>query len=687
MERISDLMKKNQEEWFTGRSRELAMLRRQLAGDTGNWKLVHLHGPGGIGKTSLLRSYIRASGRDDVTVTVTAEEFRTPIPFLEELHRLLSGKGWRPPLPEGEADSRLAEYLNEQAAARQGLLLILDSFEECRPIERWLRERWLPMLSVHVRVCMSGRYPLAEEWLREPGWHGLLHQHRLGPLSRRSVNRYMDLRGIADPYARETIDRFAKGIPLALAMACDTVVQYGMELLQEDTRKRRMIQSLCGVLLQDLTDSSLKRLLDAASLVWRFDQDLLEEMTGRAVEDDTFRKLCGLPFITLTDQWGWSMEDAARDWVRTDLSGRSPETCELYRRRAQLLLQGRFASAPAEQKERFIVELLYLHDNEFLRSYGFRGSAESLQAEIRHASERDLPELARIYRAWASSIPPFLPDETHQESYFRAVWEEEPSSFTVFAVGGRLVAFYVLVPFTEAIRTILRSNPIFLTYAADAPRQEKEFLIWLGCAEPDSDASVFGLLLRTLFLELAGKLITTLTPLPYFAGIYASLGFKRLLWADSRYTGDTPAVAYQMDFRGMELTEPLTGPSARSEQQAALNRQEVAALLKKALSLPPSAESEEGQWMALLGLERIKKRAVQEGSAAAGIRKAVSECLDRMNGGTEEEQLQAKTVRLAYLQKVGTHDVVASRLNLSPSTYYRYLKKALDRLAQELSAE
>ncbi|AJY74683.1 AAA family ATPase [Paenibacillus beijingensis] len=680
MVRIQDLMKKKEEEWFVGRTRELAIMRKELATDNENWRLVHLYGPGGIGKTSLLRSFVRETSVE--TVMITGEEFHTPNNFLEQLRIRLNEKGWE--LSESKAAvgaAALAEFLNQEAISRQGLILFIDSFEECKTIEKWLRDNWLPLLSVHVRVCTAGRYPLESDWLRAPGWNDLVYNLRLGPLNRSATYRYTKSRGILDYYTRDSIERFSKGIPLALTLACDAVLQYGPDVLRESSLQRQIIHSLCSILLQDIKDSFEKQLLDVSSIFWRFDQEMLEEVSGQEISDEAFHKFCCLPFIILSDQGGWSVVDAVREWIKSDLHNRTPETYDLYRRKALLVLQGRLAEAPTDQKRRLIVELLYLHENELLRSYGFRGQGESFQVEKRQAREVDIPVLEKMYQDWASTIPPYLPDETHQETYFRAVWEAEPSSFTVFGVDDRLVAFYALVPLNPETRLIFQGNPVFRTYITESPLQVKEYLIWLGCTLPDFEPSVFGYLLRYLFYELAGKLIITLTPIQYFTDIYTSIGFKRLPWADSYYTNGTPVHAYQIDLREKELSDPLTERLLPANSKVSISLQEVSSLLKKAMNNSHALESDAELLKSLQGLDKIKQMVLLEGSIASAVRKVVLECLEKMGRGTEEDQLLAQAIRLAYIQKIGTHEVVASRLRLSQSTYYRYLKKGFERLA------
>lgn len=84
-------------------------------------------GPGGVGKSYLLREFqrvARETGRD-----VLFGDARTFAPRPEELQRALAG----------EADANLKTLLN-----RTKPVVMLDTFEEMSPLSRWMQEELLP---------------------------------------------------------------------------------------------------------------------------------------------------------------------------------------------------------------------------------------------------------------------------------------------------------------------------------------------------------------------------------------------------------------------------------------------------------------------------------------------------------------------------------------------------------------
>ncbi|MEU5253759.1 AAA family ATPase [Streptomyces longwoodensis] len=94
---------------LVGREAERAVLDRMLSGAADAPVVAHLHGPGGIGKSALLRY---AAGR--------AELAGRRVVHLDG--RFLDG------------DPRRLEEAAAPACAEAGTVLLIDTFEQCRPL-------------------------------------------------------------------------------------------------------------------------------------------------------------------------------------------------------------------------------------------------------------------------------------------------------------------------------------------------------------------------------------------------------------------------------------------------------------------------------------------------------------------------------------------------------------------------
>lgn len=94
---------------------------------------------------------------------------------------------------------------------------------------------------------------------------------------------------------------------------------------------------------RELRRSDVRELLQAASLVRTFDEELLTAMVGR-VRAETFDALCDLSVVRLTAT-GTRLHDVVRQTVSAELRWRAPERYAQLRRRAAEHLLGRSADA------------------------------------------------------------------------------------------------------------------------------------------------------------------------------------------------------------------------------------------------------------------------------------------------------------------------------------------------------
>lgn len=170
--------------------------------------MVLIHGPGGIGKTALLREAARRAGG--------AFE-----PFWVEGLEL-------PPYPSAVEDA-----LDGARGAERPLVLI-DNYERMTALGGYLRRQVLPALPENTIVLIAGRTRPEAGWF-EGGWESLCVELELGGLSRGESLELVG--GVPDA---EKLVSWAAGSPLALMLAAeagttgDDVMQALIERLAED---------------------------------------------------------------------------------------------------------------------------------------------------------------------------------------------------------------------------------------------------------------------------------------------------------------------------------------------------------------------------------------------------------------------------------------------------------------------
>jgi len=177
---------------FSGRRRLLGRLDELLAG-SGPTRVVLVHGPGGIGKSALLREVGRramAGGRVVWSLDARALE---PVPG--DLERALAG-----------------------AAEQAGAVVLVDSFERTPALGALLRERVLPGLAADAVVVVAGREAPGPDWFRA-GWEHVCADVPLPPLPPDEARELLASQGVTDGAIADRIVDWASGSPLALTLA------------------------------------------------------------------------------------------------------------------------------------------------------------------------------------------------------------------------------------------------------------------------------------------------------------------------------------------------------------------------------------------------------------------------------------------------------------------------------------
>ncbi|MFI6857972.1 AAA family ATPase [Streptomyces sp. NPDC050416] len=192
---------------FVGRAAETALFRAMLAGEPDAAPVLFVHGPGGIGKSTLLRRFAReaaASGRPVFQV-----DARTTAPTPEAFQRAT------------------ADVLDVPDA-----VLLVDTFEMCQGLEGWLWERFLPGLPQGAVAVLAGRTPPDSRWTADSGWADHLALVRLEALSWDDAVTFLNRQGVPAHVQGDVWD-FTGGNPLALSLAAAGTVE------PEPGRRRR----------------------------------------------------------------------------------------------------------------------------------------------------------------------------------------------------------------------------------------------------------------------------------------------------------------------------------------------------------------------------------------------------------------------------------------------------------------
>ncbi|WP_264203897.1 ATP-binding protein [Streptomyces bambusae] len=373
---------------FIGRGDELGRFSRALSGDPQAPFAFYVYGPGGIGKSTLLRRMAdraRAEGR-----------------LLVELDgRFVS----RDPAEFERAAGPLLDVA--------GTVLFVDSFEHCQWLESRLWQHFLPRAADDSLVVLGGRRPPQPQWAADPAWAGLLHVAELAPFSEEQARRLLTAADIR-PELRDRVLRFAGGNPLALSLAAAAgSAGCGREEIWAPSAD--VLRTLLAGLIGEVPTAAHRRALEVAAQAHATSEELLAAVLPDEDAHLLFGWLRELPFMEATGR-GLHPHDAARETLAADLRWRAPHAFETVRQRLADEYLRVLREAPEDRVWTVTDELFYLYrEGETLarlRTWSREDEVhdrplhpDDLDVVLRMAEETEGPESADLVRYWARRRP------------------------------------------------------------------------------------------------------------------------------------------------------------------------------------------------------------------------------------------------------------------------------------------
>ena len=354
---------------FQGRRAELARMLSLLATPALLPRVVQVHGPAGIGKTAFAHALAReCNARGWPAVILDSRDFRHDVAGLTEALAARCGRGWPPicDLP---------------------LLLVLDTVEEMRDMEHQLWEAVLPRITGPVLVVLSGRRP-TPVFARPTQWHDLVDELELRGLPEAESRRLVQMLGVrADGLIGEIL-AFGRGNPLFLSVAAQHARSTRTGSLES---YGPMTHTLIGRMTREIADPDVRKLLDAASLVRTFNQELLAAMLDRDVSG-SFEALRELSVVRPVPA-GLRLHDLVRYSAAADFHWRAPQACQEMRQRAYKYLAQRAQSGTDAGPD--IQELLHLAVCSAALAR-FYAQADHPDVHVRPVSPEDLSRLTEL---------------------------------------------------------------------------------------------------------------------------------------------------------------------------------------------------------------------------------------------------------------------------------------------------
>lgn len=675
---IDDLLNMAEFQSFVGRDVELQLMQGQLAVEEREWNTLHFHGINGIGKTALLKRFMKISSASNIIYLDTDKEIQSPQQFLDDMAKKLHEYSNRTNeislgISKPYTTMNIIDCLNTVAAKAPPLLLLFDSLELWKPITEWLFESFIPKLSAKVRLISAGREPLEGKWLLLNSWSLLVKNVRLKPLNKEYVHQYLKTVGVVDPALRHTIVKLSNGIPFAMKLSYKLINESDQQIETADFKQ--IIRSLCQIILDELDISTNQRsLLDAASVVRQFDKELLMHITGQTLSYEDFDQFCNIQIIMKAND-GWSILNDVRNWIQSDFKEHSPELFNRYKKRALEVLHRRWTAADPIKRRNIFLENIYAVENKLLQEYYFLG--DEAVYDIRTALQEDMAPIMEIWKNRHLNTLQSVNDGTGQEKLIQQVWELEPSAIKAFWEKDRIVGFTSIVSLTTEAREIFLKNDLYRNYLLNTKTEENERLFWIGATANKDDYEALNAIFR-YFLEhlIDNVLCTVMFPTDYEVSALKSLGFKELPWAASVSPSGKKFRMLQMDFREVSLLQLLT-TSYPIKTKKSISIQEASQWMKKLLLSFYDFESDSELLEETIAVIDIK----DDANSGKKIRLSIQNAMKEIGTRTEKDRVMMRLIELTYIDRIGSNELVAERLHLSISTYYRYVRKGIEKLA------
>ncbi len=382
--RVADRITQARQRLFVGRNSEQGLFLSALGADELPFQVLHIFGPGGIGKTTLLHEYARIAREHTLRVAAVDGRNIEPVPenFLNALRAALG-------LAAGaSALQYLAENLQRQ-------VILIDTYELLAPLDAWLYESFFLELPDNTLIVLASRNPPSNTARADAGWQTLIRSVSLRNLNPQESRKFLSNRHVP-ANQHQAVLNFTHGQPLALSLVADMFAQRQDWNFQAQAAPD-VVKILLERFVQKVPGPAHRAALEACALVRVTTKSLLAEMlklpdpAGDTAQGahELFEWLRGLSFIEAGEQ-GIYPHDLAREALVADLHWRNPDWYKELHNRARIYYVAHLQSSSLQDQQRILFDYIFLHrDNPIMRAM-FEWQASGIWADGLRAGERDI---------------------------------------------------------------------------------------------------------------------------------------------------------------------------------------------------------------------------------------------------------------------------------------------------------
>jgi hypothetical protein len=391
-----------------------------------------------------------------------------------------------------------------------------------------------------------------------------------------------------------------------------------------------------------------------------------------------------LPCSNLKD--GWMLHDAVRSWALEDMMLRKPQTYEQMRMKALKQIRLEERSNPF-LRQKLHLDKMSLHENPLVRNICFTGHLDNV--EVRGCHECDLPVIESLYIRYHHFVLPEASEDFLMVRLIRPIWEVDPSSFIIIWQENELVAFFGKIPLHAEMLKVLGTDPALQPFLNGWKPVPNSYLVCFVGLEPELAAKTQTYIINTLINHFAfSEWLLDFTCLKEWFPVLELCGFDPAPWTNGKTQSGT-------EFRGFILD--LTQEDYLTKLDRVLSKNSIDETLTNPKSTNDVIELKSlmKDYSKLKGNPRLSQNYIRlfphrittdlsTDNIGQYIQKDIVDVVNQLLGGEDMDAILGRILKYAFIQGIRPHELVAKKTNLSLSTYYRYLNKALERLYQVL---
>ncbi|MBC8064936.1 MAG: ATP-binding protein [Chlorobia bacterium] len=681
---LADRLKEQRRRHFVGRMEEKALLRDALKARELPFLLFYGYGPGGVGKTSLLREFAAIAEDLDVATFTIDARFVPPNPESCEW-ALMQVTGTSSP-----ADAR--KVLSAKRA-----ILFIDTFELLHTLEGWFREEFLPSMPDTLLTVVMGRRRPSHAWMSDSAWRRLAKIVGLRNFNEDESRKYLASQEVSPDRFADLL-KFTHGHPLALSLVCETLAQN--QSLKFDPETNPDIINLLLERFMDSVPSPLHRqALEASSMLRNTSEALLAAVVDSERSFELFEWLKTLTFIE-AGPFGVYPHDLAREAISLELRWRNPDDLARLHDKARAYYADHLERTSGLAQQAILSDYIYLHrDNPSIKPF-FNWDLSSSYVDLAKPSDHN--EILQIVRKY----------EGEASEKVAKVWLKSGASHIQVLRNSQevgITGFLLTIESSAAMQSEIDQDPGvkrcigYLSEKAPLRQGERSLIYryWMSregyqdvC--PDQSLLFVAIVFSSLTAQnLAHDFQVCANP-DFFAPMFEYASLPRLKEADFKI-GDKTYGVFGHDWRSLPIKAwlalmserelPVAGaapPTVKAEEVVVLSQSSFEESVLQALKTfnNPARLAENPLLKSRIVLDRVSPDADSR-ERIRNLREAIFEQAKTLVASSKDAKL-FQALETYYIKPARSQEAAAEQVDVSIASYRRHLKAGVQRVVELL---